>query len=104
MVTRLKAVNPKVKVMVALARTKAEERWIRRMLSSVEMRYEFVQSCVAILRTQDLDGIDIDLEYAGSETAIAYRFTRLLGVRVCIYTRTYSGNLIVFLDDVSMFR
>ena len=102
-VARLKAINPKVKVMVALARTKTEERWIRKMLTTQEMRYAFVQSCIAVLRTNDLDGIDIDFEYAGSEK-YSYRFTQLLAVRVCIYTRTHSGNLIVFLDDVSMFR
>jgi len=90
--------------MVALARKQTEERWIRKMLASNERRYDFVQSCISLLRTHDLDGIDIDFEYAGSERFISYRFTKLLMVRVCIYTRTLSGNLIVFLDDVSMFR
>ncbi|KAI0227439.1 putative chitinase 1 [Lamellibrachia satsuma] len=77
-IDRLKKSNPLVKVMIALIRSRKQEAWIAKMLSSNEMRLAFVKQSVTFLRQHGLDGIDVDFDYAGGQDAEPQLMQRLI--------------------------
>ncbi|KAI8791222.1 chitinase-3 protein 1 [Biomphalaria glabrata] len=66
-ITRLKMLNPKLKVLLAVGGWSSSSTDFSLMASSKESREEFVTTTVQFLRQRNFDGLDFDWEYPANE-------------------------------------
>jgi chitinase len=65
-VNSLKALNPRLKTLLAVGGLSAGTTAMTVMLSAASNRQQFINSSIGFLRAKSFDGLDLDFEYPGN--------------------------------------
>ena len=82
-IEQLKLINPSLKVLIGLVRTKSEGKWIDARTGNLTNVFTYASTTLKFLRSHQFDGVNIDFNYADTHASNASAepdFSRLIYV------------------------
>ena len=94
-IEQLKLINPSLKVLIGLVRTKGQTWWITERTGNLMDVFTYASTMVKFLRSHHFDGVNIDFNYA--DTRVNYGkakpdFSRLIYVGLPFVAPTNAAN------------